>query len=254
MAVRYDSQLRSRIRKTVKSFNAKIRRLQQKGVSASLLPETVSSKELQAGIRSRRDLVSRLNQLDEFTSAGEVEESQGGLMGTPKLFQYRQGEANRAIKEIQKEFKRLDNMEDLRYPMMTGEYASNLRAKMNYLERDVRHLDIRQINIFSKNIITPEKLTVMNDKFYNNFQRMLFYNAYRGDISPQMLRDITELISQFTPAELLELYRTQPAFKMVVEGYERYKSEAGQPDDDENKAVNEAILAKLEEELAKKRK
>ena len=66
MAIRYDSQLKAEIRKTVKAFNAKIRRLEQKGVSAALLPEAVSSKEIQRGITNRKDLRERLKQLPEY--------------------------------------------------------------------------------------------------------------------------------------------------------------------------------------------
>ena len=104
MAIRYDSQLKAEIRRTVKSFNAKIRRLEAKGVTSALLPDTVSSKEIQQGITNRRELRKRLQQLQEFSSAGTATESEGGLIGTDILFEYRQGEANRAIKEINKEY------------------------------------------------------------------------------------------------------------------------------------------------------
>ena len=103
MAIRYDSQLNAELRRAIRSFNAKIKRLENKGVSASLLPDKVSTKEIKAGILNRRDLRERMNQLNEFSSAGAVTESEGGLMGTDILFQYRQGEANKAVKEINKE-------------------------------------------------------------------------------------------------------------------------------------------------------
>ena len=153
MALRLDSQLKSEIRKTVKAFNAKIRRLEAKGVTAALLPDKVSSKELQLGFNSRRDLRNRLKQLQDFSSAGVTVESEGGLIGTNVLFQYRQGEANKAIQEIDKEYQKVLKL-DTRYPMMQSEYTSNLRSKMDYLARDVQSMDIRQLNIFNKNLLT----------------------------------------------------------------------------------------------------
>ena len=180
MAIRYDSQLKAQIRKTVKSFNAKIRRLEAKGVSAALLPNKVSTKEIRAGIDNRKDLRKRLNQLGEFTSAGIVEETETGLLGTNELFMYRQGEANRAIEALQREYDKINNIET-RYPMMQGEYAANLRAKMDYLARDIRTLDIKQINIFNKNLFTPEQKSLKDEQFYNNFQRFCNKNP-RGPI------------------------------------------------------------------------
>ena len=249
MAIRYDSQLKSQIRKTVKSFNAKIRRLESKGVSAALLPDKISSKEIQAGMQNRRDLRKRLQQLDEFSSAGIVEESQGGLLGTDTLFQYRQGEANRAIKEINKEYNRIADLQTTT-PMMQGEYAANLRAKMNYLARDVRSLDIKQINIFNKNLLTPEQRAVKDEQFYQNFNRMLFYDAYAAGLRPDLIRRISEKLEQLTPEQLLELYRTEPSFKAVTDVYMRTKQSQQVSERDEIEEQFEALEGRIDEILS----
>ena len=249
MAIRYDSQLKAQIRKTVKSFNAKIRRLEAKGVSPALLPNKVSTKEIRAGIDNRKDLRKRLNQLGEFTSAGIVEETETGLLGTNELFMYRQGEANKAIEALQREYDKINSIET-RYPMMQGEYAANLRAKMNYLARDIRTLDIKQINIFNKNLFTPEQKSLKDEQFYNNFQRMLFFNAYKGDIPPAVLRRISEYIEQLSPQELLELYATEPSFKAITDQYQRNKAEIGEMDEEDNREAYNALLEKLIEKLS----
>ena len=249
MAIRYDSQLKSEIRKTVKSFNAKIRRLESKGVSAALLPNKVSSKEIQAGMQSRRDLRKRLQQLGEFSSAGVVEESQGGLLGTNTLFQYRQGEANRAIQGINKEYDKLINTQSAA-PMMQGEYAANLRAKMNYLARDVRSLDIKQINIFNKNILTPEQKYAKDEQFYQNFNRMLFYDAYAAGLPPALIREISEKLEKFTPQQLLELYRTEPSFKAVTDVYMRSKQSQQFEAEAEIEEQFKALLERIDEKLS----
>ena len=124
MAIRYDSQLKAEIRRTVKAFNAKIRRLENKGVSAALLPDSISSKEIQQGIRSRSDLRKRLKELQEFSSAGIATESEGGLIGTDILFQYRQGEANRAIAEIKKEYEKVAE-ENLKQTIKASSFSLN---------------------------------------------------------------------------------------------------------------------------------
>lgn len=248
MAIRYDSQLKQQIRKTVKSFNAKIRRLENKGVTAALLPERVSAKEIQEGFRNRRDLRNRLKQLQEFSSAGVVEETEGGLIGTNILFQYRQGEANKAIQEINKEYEKVLNL-DTRYPMMQSEYTANLKSKMDYLARDIRNLDIRQVNIFNKNLLTPEKRTVKEEIFYQNFNRMLFFDAYKGNLSPQLVSSITAKLQQLPPSKLLELHATEPAFKAVTDTYQKGKQESQDVSDEETQEQFEALDQRLEEIL-----
>ena len=249
MAIRYDSQLKAEIRKAVKAFNAKIRRLEQKGVSAALLPETVSSKEIQQGFNSRRDLRSRLKQLQDFSSAGITFESEGGLIGTDTLFLYRQGEANKAIKEITKEYEKVLKL-DTRYPMMQSEYTANLKAKMDYLARDIQSMDVRQINIFNKNLITPEKLTAKNEIFYQNFSRMLFFDAYKANLSPALISKITGKLEKLTPSKILELHATEPSFKAVTDTYEKGKRENQEVDNDEVQEQFEALNERLDEILA----
>ena len=249
MAIRYDSQLKAEIRKTVKAFNAKIRRLEQKGVSAALLPEAVSSKEIQRGITNRKDLRERLKQLQEFSSAGIPEESAGGLIGTNTLFEYKQGEANKALKAIEEEFNKVVRL-DTRYPMMQSEYASNLKAKMDYLSRDVRDLDIQQVQIFNKNILTPEKRRIRDETFYQNFNRMLFFDAYKSNLSPALVSRITAKLEKLPPSKLLELFSTEPSFKAVSDVYEKGKRESEDVSDEETREQFEALDERLDEILA----
>lgn len=248
MALRLDSQLKSEIRRTVKSFNAKIRRLEAKGVTAALLPDKVSSKELQLGFLSRRDLRNRLKQLQDFSSAGVTVESEGGLIGTNILFEYRQGEANKAIQEINKEYEKVLKL-DTRYPMMQSEYTSNLRSKMDYLARDIQSMDIRQINIFNKNLLTPEKRTAKDEIFYQNFNRMLFFDAYKANLSPALVARITSKIEKIPPSKLLELHATEPSFKAVSDTYQKGKRESQDVSDEETREQFEALDERLDEIL-----
>lgn len=251
MAIRYDSQLNKQIRDAVKSFNAKVRRLERKGVSAALLPDKISSKEIKSGIRNRSDLRSRIAQLQDFTSAGETFESQGGLIGTPMLFQYRQGEANKAIEVLNKEYQKVLKL-TTRAPMMQSEYSYNLKSKMDYLSRDIEQMDIRQIQIFNKNLLTPEQRGIRDETFYNNFMKMIFFNAYKGDLDPKLVRSIMDKIEKITPARLLELYSTSPAFRAVQERYMENKQDSyttGTKEETQLKFEN--LNEELAEELAK---
>ena len=249
MAIRWNSQLKAELRATVKSFNAKIRRLQNKGVTAALLPDTISSKEIQRGITSRRDLERRLSQLRDFTSAGVVERSEGGVYGTNQLFLYRVGEANKAINQIKQEYNRIEAI-PTRYPMMKSEYQANLDAKMEYLSRDIRKLDVRQLNIFNRNLLTYEQKTIKDENFYNNFAKMIMFNAYQAGLPAELTSRILSKFDKFTPAELLELYATEPTFNAVKEMYERGKKEGYQKDSQEVQEEYEAMNSRMDEIIA----
>lgn len=251
MAIRWNSQLKAELRAAVKSFNAKIRRLQNKGVTAALLPDMISSKEIQRGITSRRDLERRLSQLRDFTSAGVVERSEGGVLGTNQLFLYRVGEANKAINQIKQEYERIEAI-PTRYPMMKSEYQANLDAKMEYLARDIRKLDVRQLNIFNRNLLTYEQKTIKDENFYNNFAKMIMFNAYQAGLPAELTSRILDKFDKFTPAELLEMYATEPTFNAVKEMYERGKKEGYQKDSQEVKEEYEALDARMAEKIAAK--
>lgn len=250
MAIRWNSQLKAEVRRTVKSFNAKIRRLQRKGVTAALLPDRISSKELQAGITNRRELEGRLSQLREFTSAGVVERSEGGVLGTNQLFLYRVGEANKAIKAIQDEYNRIERIQT-RYPMMKSEYQANLESKMEYLARDITKLDVRQLQIFNKNLLNIEQRTIRDEQFYTNFNKMIFYNAYKAGVPPELISRISNLVSKFTPAQLLELYATEPTFRSVKDIYILNKNESTAKTDSEVIEEHQALADRLEELASK---
>ena len=247
MPIRYDSQLNAELRRAIRSFNAKIKRLEAKGVSAGLLPDKVSTKEIKAGIQNRRDLRQRMQQLGELSSAGAVNESEGGLIGTDILFQYRQGEANRAVKEINKEYQKTLKL-DTRYPMMQGEYVHNLKAKMDYLSRDVRSLDVRQIQIFNKNILSPEEKTIKDETFYNNYIKMLFFDAYRGAVNPELIKSIIEDIQKLPPSKLLELFNRDPSIRGIADLYIKGKMESYEMNDDEANEMLEAAASRFHEE------
>ena len=249
MAIRYDSQLKEELRRTVKAFNAKIRRLEAKGVTAALLPDKVSVKALKAGITNRRDMRSRLKQLQDFSSAGVATESEGGLIGTDILFQYRQGEANRAVQEINKEYQKVLKL-NTRYPMMQGEYVSNLRSKMDYLERDIRSMDIRQINIFNKNLLSPEQKTIKDETFYQNFNRMLFFDAYKAALPASLVGEIMRKLELLPPSKVLELFNTEPSFKAVTDTYQKGKAESQDVSDEDTREQFEALNQRLDEILA----
>ncbi len=214
MAIRYDKQLKNEIYKAVRSFNAKVSRLEQKGVSAALLPERVSTKTIKQNYTNRRQLRSYLKSLQEFTSKGQTFKSKGGVTGTTQLFQYNVKRANRATAALSRERKKLADI-PTRYPMMKSENISLLESKMSYLKRDIYNLDIKQINIYKRNIESTFNRNKQNAIFHKNFKTMMLSVGYRAGIDTGFLEKLGNKFDRLPPNKLLELYRTNPAFGVI---------------------------------------
>lgn len=243
MAIRYDKQLKNEIYKAVRSFNAKISRLERKGVSAALLPDRISSKNIKQNYTNRRQLRRYLASLQDFTSKGQVFKSEGGVTGTTQLFQYNIKRANKATAALSRERKKLADI-PTRYPMMKSENISLLESKMRYLKRDIYNMDIRQINIFKRNIESTFNRNKQNAVFHKNFKTMMLSVGYRAGLDPAFLERVGNKFDRLSPNRLLEMYRILPAFSVI----DYYKQ-----DGDEN-VIREAFKSinnELDEELSK---
>lgn len=248
MSIRYNKQLNAEIHKAVRSFNAKVRRLQAKGVSAALLPDLISTKSIKANSDNRRQLRNKLQALQEFSSRGQTFKSEGGVTGTTILFEYNAKRANKATKKLQKELSNLSEI-PTRYPMMKSDAASLLQSKINYLKRDIYKLDIKQVNIYKRNIEITSKSNEKNAIFHRNFNTMMFATAYRAGLDRGFIKRLQDKMDKLPPEKLLELYRTNPAFTSVVEKYEASKNNV-ELDEGETEDTYAAIENILDETIA----
>lgn len=246
MAIRYNKQLNNEIYKAVRSFNAKVSRLQKKGVSAALLPDRISTKSIKANYQNKQSLRKHLQALQEFSSRGQTFRSEGGVTGTAVLFQYNKKRANIAVKQLQRERRNLADI-PTRYPMMKSEQIRLLESKMDYLKRDIMKLDIKQVNIFNKNIETTIKALEKNQIFHKNFNQMMFAVAYRNDLPKSKIARIEEKMNRLDANKLLELYRTVPAFQQVTEKYLARDNIV--EDETETSEIYDALEAALDEAL-----
>lgn len=248
MGIRYDKQFKNEIYKAVRSFNAKITRLEKKGVSAALLPDRISTKSLKANFSNRKAMRAELRALQDFSSRGQTFKSAGGVTGTTTLFQYNKKRANKAVRQLQKELNALEQI-PTRYPMMKSESATLLENKIKYLKRDIYKLDIRQINILIRNTEITNKYNEKNTIFHDNFNKMLMATAYAAGLDINFIRRLQDKIDKIPPNKLLEMYRTKPAFSVVVEKYQAQK-DGVLHDPEETKQSYEAIENEADEYLA----
>ena len=233
MAINYDKQLKLRIQRDVKNFNAKRKYLFSKGVTPALLPPKASTKELRAGFTNRRDLMDRLRELEAFSAAGKVYRSAGDTRGTERLYQYVQNIGKKRSRVIKKRAISLGSAGNTQYPVMLNEAILNLNTKAEYLSQDVKMLTPDQLRTYQKTAIKPEVENARTEAFYKNFYKMMVSEASQAGTDPDTLIDLLNMFKKLTPEELLEAYNANPEFRNIVEYSNTPKSNRGSIIDDE---------------------
>ena len=221
MAIRFDRSLMSEMRRVVKNFNAKRRRLEKQG--QKVLPEKVSVKDLMSFSR-RRELYSTLNDLRAFSKRGaeNVRRIEAGLI-TEWEFKTVKERARRSKISLARRISSAELREPHNeYKSMAKDYIKNMRYKKEYLSRDIKKLSSSQFKTFKKIIEQREDLSRINEVFYENFFDMLFKDAYIAGIDPYLLDYIEQTLRQLSPNQLADAFREVPALSMIVERYNQY--------------------------------
>ena len=223
--MKYTKEQNLELRKAVANFNKKRKRLEQKGVSPSLLPNKASVKALKMAYDNKRDLDNRLKQLSEFTSKGNVRENKKGIQGTDDLFQYRQKELNKRRQSVSRKLINLKKR-DIPYKSVKEDAELNLEAREAYLNKDLETIDLKTLQRLNRNALSREEVAVMDERYYDNIFKMLYQETEYAGYDPAKRKAIEEELRKFTPSQLVEITETDPIVKTIIEQYEGSKKES----------------------------
>lgn len=226
-------ELNRQLRREVQNFNKKIKRLEQKGVSPSLLPTKASVRSLKLAYDNKRDLNRRLKQMRSFTAKGEVRENIRNIQGTDALFKYRQKELNKKSSALKRAYKKLSS-QPIKYKSVRDDAILNVEAKMRYVEKDIEKIDLKTLQRLNKIPLTKESLATRQENYYDSYFKMLFQESEISGVSRSQRLRIEKELRKFTPAQLSEITETEPAVKSVLEQYEGIKQykDSGIPEED----------------------
>lgn len=207
-------EMNSELRKAVTSFNRKIKRLEAKGVTASLLPERVSVRDLRKAYKDSESLNRRIRQLADFTSKGATITTKKGIVGTEAMFNFREQQKQEMIR-FYKQQKNTIRANPIRYKGRTTSYLNNLTAKIKYLEKSSRRRDARALLNESRNMLTPEALVKKNSKFRANYYRTLDEYARMGDGKRSTVNEIKKKLDNIDDADFYRVISNNPEFDNV---------------------------------------
>lgn len=223
MAIRYDRSLQTEIRRVVKNFNAKRRRLEKQGVKS--LPSKISVKDLK-GFTRRRELYTALSDYRKFSQKGaeKLIKVQAGNITKWEL-ETLKSRSRRAKISLSRRLKGVEEREKTaHYKGMVRDYIKNLQYQRQYLNRDITKISPSRLRTYRKLLSRNEERKIKNEIFYENFFDMLFKDAYVSGIDQNRLDELEKKLRKLTPEQLALAYNEEPVLHNILEKYKAYVS------------------------------
>lgn len=229
MAIRYDEKINNEIRRIVRNYNAKIRRLE--GREDLVLPERFDRqalKVLRETTKNRADLRRKLKNLQEFTKRGAEKNITVKGKSIPR---YR--------------YKQIQRYRNLINRRLNARELFNKATRPTYEGRKEKYTLYEQFNEESRNIeaqrkmlldvdylgYSPPELSSYLDKlesnaktvnlsmWQQNYADMLLESGYVYNIPHAKLHDLREKILDLSPSQFDKLFKTESTIKQILYYY-----------------------------------
>lgn len=238
MAIRYDTKLSRDLARTVRNFNAKVRRLER--LERELIPSRVSVASLKEEFTNRRELQRRLRELQSFSKRGaeDIITTSGGVRTTRYEFKLTKERARIAKFRLSREIRILGEATPTIYGRKTprrlvemgSEELSNLRAKRESLNKNIAELNREQYERFGKRAY-EEAYSHWNDertaKFFQSYMDILDKAGYMAGVNQEIIDHIKSKLNGLTLSQFGAMMNLERAFKAIINYYVTLKIESG---------------------------
>ena len=238
MAIRYDTKLSREIARTVRNFNAKVRRLER--LKHELIPTRVSVAGLKEEFTDRADLQRRLRELKSFSKRGaeDIITTYGGVKTTRYEFKLTKERARVAKLRLSREIRILGEAtptvygkkQPRRLVEMGSEELSNLQAKRKSLEKDITKLNPSQYEKYSKRVYEEAYKswnTERGAKFFQSYMDILDKAGYMAGVPTDVIEHIKNAMRKLTLTQFGAMMNLERAFKSIIDYYMVAKIQAG---------------------------
>lgn len=231
MAVRYSRILEQDIRKTVRNYNAKIRRL-EKTERDLVLPDRITINEIKESVDTRKQLNRKLKALERFTKRGAEDTVYIDGLKTSK---YQVGEVQRELRRVKAQLTRQISIIEQTTPTIFGQKADATYKQMGSIQLNNLKTRRKSYDFGSFKKITSEKFKELQDKLrrdiaYLDYDKNIFMNnvvdnmieklAYKtGYDNNDKLNHLKQQLSRLSPDQFLKLYNTEEGIRAIVDYY-----------------------------------
>lgn len=229
--IRYNEELKNKITKTVRNYNAKINRL-SKTNPALALPEKVTAKSIKNISENRTELMRNLAKLKRFSERGA--ENTIILPSGELISQYEINELKRESARLQRNLTRRINelasttpkvagiKQDYNYAQMGDMRLNNMIAKRDTLARMSKTLTKGgNIKNFTKLLeTTRNKQNYQISIFRNNYiDKMLTYQAYSIGYDNDKINEIKAKLNKLSDKDFLKFFDEEKLVQMIRDKY-----------------------------------
>lgn len=234
--INYDKQFNAKINRIVRSFNAKVRRLEKEGLK--YVPDKVSVADLKSTYFDRDALKRKLRQLEKFSKRGAeeiVELGRGAKVTKWELetlksdMTYLKKRYSRKIQSYGDTIPRImGKPQAVSYAKMGDARWENLRVLRKSLDKDVDSLEQGDFNRLKRK--TKAQMKRLNRQKYilwANYFTFLDDVAYKADIDPELVDSIKQKLEKMDIDEFIRFFETEKAFSTIIDYYDLQKLKSG---------------------------
>lgn len=251
MAIRYDQKLNREIARTVRNFNAKVRRLEK--LQRELIPKRVSVAILKEEFTSRADLERRLKELKGFSTRGaeDIITTQGGVRTTRYEFKLTKERARIAKLRVSRQITELGKIAPTvygrkqahKFAEMGSEELSNLEARRKSLNRPIEKLTPSQYAGYKERVEGEyrEYYSRRAGVWRESLKEIMRKSAYVADVPTEKVEYIIKQLDSLSMRNFLLVTGAEQAFKEILDYYIQMKVQAGVLSGDDETALREAF-------------
>lgn len=220
MAIRFDENLNSEMRRVVRNFNQKRNRAIKRGYH--FIPQPLSVSELKQRYTTRSELVRDLNRISQFNkgkdAALKAVETSGGAKAIKWEYDYLKANLKYAQSFYDRQIENASKM-DTELNVSKMEYVNNLKTKRQFLELEFTDLNQSQFNTMRATI---------NEALNANARNLASYRGWLNEVETIMrhlgysnkeINSLFEGLDELTPEQFIKMYRQNALVSRIYELY-----------------------------------
>lgn len=234
--INYDKQFEAKMNRIVRNFNAKVKRLEKKGLK--YLPEKESVAGLKTNYFERDALKRRLRQLERFSTRGaeDIIELGGGAKATRWEAQTLKSDLTYMKKYYSNRINEYGNIiptvlgvkQTVSYARMGDAKYENLKVLRKSLDKDISTLDQSDFNRYKGKV--RSQIRARNKQkyvFWANYITFLDDVGYKAGIDQDTLERVKDKILNMNIDDFMELYEKEESVLDILDYYKIQKMRAG---------------------------
>lgn len=243
MAIRFDKDFNQEIYSTVRNYNARFKRMQERGVTR--LPNRASVKELKSRYSNRKDLIKELKRLKTLgrKQVEDVITIRSGAKVREWEMDYIKVNKEGAKKYFQSEYDRISK----RIGKFPGErtYLDTVSAKINLLEKNMENLEDSEIRSLKSTINEFAEAPTIQSLRYRGFLSEVDWVMDKTGYSQDQRNAFFKKFSKLTPTQFLYAYDNNDIiariYNLYHKDYDEEEAHLTTTEEDATNAINELI-------------